>query len=328
MERPLVPAAPRPRGSAPRWSAFLVWPLAAGGSLVPVRDGRRILAAALRSSTGLPAAAGDGPPLPAVVGLLAVELAAERGLASPHAGGTIFTGLETGEPRLVPQVLRYPDVDVDAYLAPTPFVEHIGDPPLRDVGTARRPPIEKGYLLTQSPSDWPALAPTSGHALRAPRRAGLQPRAAPALLAIHPRDNQLSVFYNASVLNVPSVEDVRLLGRALLGRPEGWSRPSRAGRGDGRRLLLWELADASRRRPARGRGARTRRTLEMRHDAGFDPATVDDRGGPDVFATLGDARFGADRRTVYPPSSIRLDPDGGCSRSDAFDPGWRAGRRP
>ena len=121
----------------------------------------------------------------ALVGVVAVELVASAIYAQVYDGGTIFTGLETVDhPSLVPQVLRYPELDEQAY-------RHHADrraPPrragsVRHVGAAAA--FEKGYLWMASPDDWPALAPSRGTLFEVltPR---LQPRPAPSLLAVHP----------------------------------------------------------------------------------------------------------------------------------------------
>ena len=59
-----------------------------------------------------------------------------------------------------------------------------------------------------------------------PRRARLQPGAAPPVLGLHPRDERdLPVFYNASVIDLPTSQDVGLLGVRYLVVPTGIASP-------------------------------------------------------------------------------------------------------
>ena len=72
--------------------------------------------------------------------------------------------------------------------------------------------------------------------------------------------NELSVFYNASVINVPSAEDVRLLGVRYLIVPSGVEPPARTvavvEEADG--YSLWELGRSRNRcRPSRRIGGRS-----------------------------------------------------------------------
>ena len=226
VERPLSPRA------AVTWLGaaavtFLAWPLIAGGSLVRFAMLAAILLAAAPLLYGLATRRWRWASAPALVGLLALELLGSAVYAQTYEGGTIFTGLETGEhPSLVPQVLRYPTLDEAAYLAPTPIVEHMRAEPGRYATWA--PPaayFEKGYLWMKSPLDWPGLAPTRGTLFEIPDALGYNPVQLPRYWRYIRATNELSVFYNASVLNVPSVEDVRLLGLRYLVIPTGLDSP-------------------------------------------------------------------------------------------------------
>ncbi|HWL91483.1 MAG TPA: hypothetical protein VNP90_08995, partial [Actinomycetota bacterium] len=139
--------------------AFLVWPLLAGGSLVRFAMVAALLLATAPLLYGLATRRWRWASAPTLVGVLALELLGSAVYAQTYEGGTIFTGLETGaHPSLVPQVLRYPTLDEDAYLVATPIVEHIRAEPGRYATWA--PPaayFEKGYLWMKSPTDWPAL---------------------------------------------------------------------------------------------------------------------------------------------------------------------------
>ena len=124
---------------------------------------------------------------------------------------------------------------------PGPSVSHVGRSRLpRDhadrgahaIGPGRyatwAPPaayFEKGYLWMKSPADWPALAPTRGTLFEIPDALGYNPVQLPRYWRYIRATNELSVFYNASVLNTPSVEDVRLLGLRYLVVPTGLEPP-------------------------------------------------------------------------------------------------------
>jgi hypothetical protein len=270
----------------------------------------------------------------ALVGVLTVELLASAVYAQSYRGGTIFTGLETGDhPSLVPQVLRYPTLDEGAYLAPTPIVEHIRAQPGRYATWA--PPaayFEKGYLWMKSSADWPALAPTRGTLFEVPDALGYNPVQLPRYWRYIRATNELSVFYNASVLNMPSVEDVRLLGLRYLVVPTGLEPPVE-GRvveeADG--YSLWELAD---RQPEatgtdRVEVARTiQEALEVVTTPGFDPAGTAIVADFKVFGVVGETtRWGAWVVGRSPTElRLRLEPANGgvLTIRSAFDPGWRA----
>jgi hypothetical protein len=270
----------------------------------------------------------------AVVGVLTVELLVSAVYAQSYEGGTIFTGLETGDhPSLVPQVLRYPTLDEAAYLASTPIVRHIRAEPGRYATWA--PPaayFEKGYLWMKSPADWPALAPTRGTLFGIPDALGYNPVQLPRYWRYIRATNELSVFYNASVLNLPSAEDVRLLGLRYLVVPTGLEPPV-----DGRvveeadRYSLWELTD--RQPEATGTDqvevVRTvREALEVVTTPGFDPARTVVVEDADVFGAVGDPEEWGARIVGRSPTGIRilLEPANGgvLTLRSAFDPGWQA----
>ena len=208
VDRPLPPRAALGWLGAAGF-AFVLWPLAAGRSVVAVRRcspvrprGRR------RCSSGSPIRRWRWTSLSAIVGLLTVELLGSAVYAQVYEGGTIFTGLETGhQSALVPQVLRFPELSEADYLTATPIVHHLRANPGRYATWA--PPaafFEKGYLWMKSPLDWPALAPSRGTLFRVPDALGYNPVQLPRYWRYIRTTNELSVFYNASVLNEPSVE--------------------------------------------------------------------------------------------------------------------------
>jgi hypothetical protein len=333
LERPLSPRA------AVTWLGaaavtFLVWPLLAGGSLV-----RFAMVAVLLFSTapllyGLATRRWGWASAPALVGVLAIELLGSAVYAQTYEGGTIFTGMETGDhPSLVPQVLRYPALDEAAYLATTPIVEHIRAEPGRYATWA--PPaayFEKGYLWMKSPADWPALAPTSGSLFEIPDALGYNPVQLPRYWRYIRATNDLSVFYNASVLNMPSVEDVRLLGLRYLVVPTGVDPPV-----EGRVVeeagvySLWELDDHQ--PEATGtdqveRAATIREALEAVTTPGFDPARTAVVEDVDVFGAVRDVEDWDAQIVGRSPTQIRirLGPANGgvLTIRSAYDIGWRA----
>ena len=314
--------------------AFIGWPLLAGGSLVRFGLVAAILVAGAPLLYGLATRRWRWTSERALVGLLALELLGSAVYAQSYEGGTIFTGLETGDhPSLVPQVLRYPTLDEAAYLAPTTIVEHMRAEPGRYATWA--PPaasFEKGYLWMKSPWDWPALAPTRGTLFAIPDALGYNPAQLPRYWRYIRATNELSVFYNASVLNVPSVEDVRLLGLRYLVIPTGLESPVEGmivERSDG--YSLWELAD--RQPEATGteqveRAWNVQEALEMVTTPGFDPAQVTVVEDSDVFGAVSEAQRWDARIVGRSPTvlRIRLEPTNGgvLTIRNAFDPGWRA----
>jgi hypothetical protein len=334
LERPLA------RRGAVAWLAgagfvFVAWPLLAGGS--PFRFAMvavvLLLAAPILYGVATRRRAWAGAW--ALVGVVAVELVASAVYAQAYGGGTIFTGLETGEhPSLAPQVLRYPELDEDAYLAVTPIVERLRAEPGRFATWA--PPaaaFEKGYLWMKSPDDWPALAPTRGSLFGVPDALGYNPVQLPRYWRYIRTTNELSVFYNASVLNVPSPEDVRLLGLRYLVVPTGIDLPV-GGRvvEEANGYSLWELTDAQplatltdRIETVGGVGD----ALDAVTTGGFDPLKDAVVELPDVFTCIGECQTpvaAGSTRVSDTELRIELPPwDGGIlTVRNAYDPGWRA----
>ncbi len=165
-----------------------------------------------------------------VIGVLAVELLASAIFSNIWQGGTIFIGLETGEhPNLVPQVLRWPDVNQDQFLRPNAFVTTIRAQASEEGRyLAWVPPAafyEKGYLYAQQPRDWPALMMTRGTLFGVPDVLGYNPVQLVRYWTYLRTTNELSLFYNATALNDPSLEDVRLMGLRYMIVPEGVEPP-------------------------------------------------------------------------------------------------------
>jgi hypothetical protein len=164
----------------------------------------------------------------AVIGVLAVELLGSAIWSQLTAqGDTIRTGLEAGEhENLIPQPLPFPEVDATAFVSPTAFV-----PPLR-AGDARyltwAPPaayFEKGYLFMQLAPDWPALSMERGSLFGVRDVLGYNPVQLPRYWSYMRARSRLPIFYNASVIDLPTRRDVRLLGVRYLVIPTGIASP-------------------------------------------------------------------------------------------------------
>jgi hypothetical protein len=316
--------------------AFFLWPLAAGGQIVRFAMFAVTLLAAAPLLFGFATRRWRWASLYAIVGLLAVELLGSAVYAQAYDGGTIFTGLETGDhPALVPQVLRFPELSESDYLATTTIVGHLRAHPGRYATWA--PPaafFEKGYLWMKSPLDWPALAPSRGTLFGLPDALGYNPVQLPRYWRFIRTTNELSVFYNASVLNVPSVEDVRVLGLRYLVVPTGIEPPV-GGRvveeGDG--YSLWELNDAQ---PLATVSSLVefvddlRSALDAITTDGFDPSETTVIELPsDVSTCVGECPppAAASVRTISASELLIGLPasDGGIlTVRNAYDRGWRA----
>ncbi|MEO8423841.1 MAG: hypothetical protein ABI595_07995, partial [Actinomycetota bacterium] len=158
-----------------------------------------------------------------VVFVVGIELLASAAYSGLYHGGTISTGLEVGErPNLAPQVLRYPDLSEADFLRPTELVDIIRSQPDRYLTYA--PPaasFDKGYLFTQRPQDWPALAMERGTLFGIPDVLGYNPVQLPRYWTYIRATNSNPVFYNASVIGLPTLQNVRLMGVRYLVVPTG-----------------------------------------------------------------------------------------------------------
>jgi hypothetical protein len=316
------------------FALFILWPLVAGGD--PIRFLLVAIALALAAPVLVSFASGrrGWATAPLVVGLLIVELLVSAGYSQAYEGGTIFTGLENGDhPILVPQVLRFPDLDERTYLRVTPIVRYLRRHPGRDATWA--PPaavVEKGYQWMRSPADWPAIAPSRGTLFGVPDALGYNPVQLPRYWRFIRTTNRLSVFYNASVLNEPTAEDVRLLGLRYLVVPTGITPPV-----PGRvveaadRYSLWELKDAE---PLATIAPTVTSADDLDHALGlvtapgFDPSRVTVVEPPVVATSMPSARPAEVSIERVSPIEVRIhvEPDaaGVLTIRDAFDPGWRA----
>ena len=166
-----------------------------------------------------------------VVAVLSAELTASAVYSNTFEGGTIVTGLETGaHPNLPPQLVRSPDLPEREFLRPTAFVDVLRSQPDRYLTWA--PPaayFDKGYLFAQRPLDWPALTLERGTLFGIADVLGYNPVQLPRYWTYIRAINSNPVFYNASVVGIPTLQSVRLMGVRYVIVPEG-TEPVPAGR--------------------------------------------------------------------------------------------------
>jgi hypothetical protein len=209
----------RPRfGEALRWIAigvalFLVFPVAIGahpGRFVLLAIGSIVVVAIVWAIT-----ARKRWGAVALCAALALELLAGALWSSMYRGGTVFVGLESLDQKvLIAPPLRWPDVAVDGYLEPGPIAQALQAAP-NDRYLAWIPPdayFNKGYLFTRAASDWPALLIGRSVLFGLDDALGYSPIQLPRYWSYVRAINRLPVFYNASVIQVPKLEELRLLG--------------------------------------------------------------------------------------------------------------------
>jgi hypothetical protein len=274
----------------------------------------------------------------ALVGVLGVELLAGALWSSSYRGGTVYYGLEGNDhPALVHGPLRWPEVGLDRYLEPGPIAREIA---ASDDGRylAWIPPaayFNKGYLFTQDEADRPALLLGRAMLFGLHDALGYSPIQVPRYWSYIRATNQLPVFYNAAVIQEPSLEDVRLLGVRHLIVHEGQEELPAGITGEvvatERGYLLYELD-----------GAQPRVTvvpiwtvvddgavaLEAVLERGFDPAaTAVVEGDPGISASP-DAVPGTATYAEPSPEDVRIDvvanePSLAVVRN-AWERGWEA----
>jgi hypothetical protein len=159
----------------------------------------------------------------AIGGVLALELLAGALWSSAYRGGTVYFGLEGDDhPALVAAPLRWPTVDVGDHLEPGPIARRLQGSDGRYLSwILPDATFNKGYLFTRAPEDLPALLIGRSVLFEVPDVLGYSPIQLPRYWRYIRATNDLPVFYNASTLQIPTLEDLRLLGaRYLIGRSE------------------------------------------------------------------------------------------------------------
>jgi hypothetical protein len=162
----------------------------------------------------------------ALIALLVVEIVAGSVWSSRYDGFMRFVGLESDPPSpiAVPHPLRVPDVDLDAFLEPGPFVKIIG----QDRYLTWAPPAafyQRGYLAAQEPSDWPALTLERGTLFAVRDVLGYNPLQLQRYWSWIRAVNQLPLFYNATSIQLPTARDADLAAVRYLIVPEGVPSP-------------------------------------------------------------------------------------------------------
>jgi hypothetical protein len=218
---------PLPRKRLARWLAagavlWLALPVALGAS--PTRF--ILLAIGIVAAVLVLLALGDRRRWAAVAVplVLAGELAAAAAFAQLYQGGTVRLGLESGDhANLLPGPLRAPDVAERAFLRTGPIARFLADHP-GDRYFTYAPPASnyvKGYLWTQGERDWPALENERGTLFGIRDVFGYNPVQLPRYWSWIRAVNPLPIFYNASVLPRPTLQQLRLLGARYLIIPKG-----------------------------------------------------------------------------------------------------------
>ena len=268
------------------------------------------------------------------VGVLTAELVAGAALAGRVTGDELRAGLE-GDGGVPPtfQPLRWPDVDLDAFVAPTPFVELIGD----DRYLTWAPPAaayEKGYLFAQEPVDWPALANERGTLFGIRDTLGYNPVQLPRYWAWMRAANPLPLAYNAAALARPTQNDLGLLGVRFLVVPQGVPPPvagTVVATADGYDLVDVEVGDDA--APAAVRSswvevASTAEALELVTSDGWTPHQVVVEGDPGPGGVPTQPRPGTVDVTSSSDARLAMTVDAGSPSvvlvRTAYDPGWVA----
>jgi hypothetical protein len=150
----------------------------------------------------------------AVVGVLTVELVASAITSQTYSGGTVVLGLENVKTNLVPGPLMWPNVELRRYLKPGPIARAMEGKPERFLTWV--PPAAffiKGYLFTRGPDSWGALENGRGMLFGLRDSMGYSPVQLTRYWSfIRATNDGTPLFYNASVIQHPSLADTRLLG--------------------------------------------------------------------------------------------------------------------
>jgi hypothetical protein len=163
-----------------------------------------------------------------VAALLFIELCASAYVSQTYHGGAAYIGLEPhvawiqAEQTLAPGPLRYPNVDASAYTTPGPIALAMEGKQGRFVDWA--PPAAyflKGYLFMQTEQDWPALFNARGMLFGLSDPTGYNPVQLARYWDFVRASNPLPIYYNASVLQNPTLSELRLLGTRFVITPKG-----------------------------------------------------------------------------------------------------------
>jgi len=245
--------------------------------------------------------------------VLAAELLGGALWSSAYRGGTVFVGLEGhAHPALAPQPLRWPEVPMNRYLEAGPIARYLQNRAEEARYLSWIPPaayFNKGYLISQEPQDWPALLLGRAMVFRLHDSLGYSPIQLPRYWSYIRATNRLPVFYNAAVLQLPSLEDLRLLGVRYLigvqgvGLPPGLSGSVVASE---RGYDLYQVAGSEPRVSVVSRWTRVAdgvEALEAIRDGSFDPgrsAVVEGQPGFSAAGQPGELAGSATYRETVP----------------------------
>jgi hypothetical protein len=335
MDRPM-PARRLAPWFAASVAVFLVAPLAFGAYF---RRYAVLLVALPFAGAALAALASRWRRATAILlAVLALELGASAITSQTYRGGTVLLGLESTLTVLTPGPLKWPDVSLERYLDPGPIARALDGKPGRFLTWV--PPANyyiKGYLFTQDPVDWMALENGRGMLFGLRDSMGYSPVQLTRYWSyIRATNDAAPLFYNAAVLQHPSLTDARLLGIRWLIAPSDLKPPLptrkilRPGPYLGGRYTLYRVAGSD---PlvsvvpnfrVAADGGEALRTV-LRSD--FDPArraVVQIDPGIDPSA----APTGTDRVRMVSPEDIRISARAAAPSlvviRNSFDTGWHA----
>jgi hypothetical protein len=271
----------------------------------------------------------------AVLGVLSLELAVSAVFSQlTPPGDTVRLNLEAGaHPNLIPQPLPLPQVDAAAFVTPTAFVPRLAATYDRYLTWA--PPaasFEKGYLFMQLEPDWPALAMERGTLFGAHDVLGYNPVQLRRYWSYMRVRTPLPVYYNASVIDVPTMRDVRLFGVRYLVVPTGIAPPVDGSVVD--RAQGYDLIEVTRQQPRVSVVPNFRvvpsetGTLRTILPPTFDPARLAVLERDPGFSPTPDAEPGEASYDEVTPEEVRIDvrataPSIVVVRT-SFDDGWTA----
>jgi Bacterial membrane protein YfhO len=233
----------------------------------------------------------------------------------------------------MPQPLTWPNVSQTRFLATTPFTKILGATTDRYLTWA--PPAayyDKGYLFTQRPQDWSSLVMERGTLFGLHDTLGYNPVQLPRYWSYIRQIDPLPVFYNASVINDPSLQDLRVLGVRYLIVPTG-VQPPVAGSvmaTDGGYDLLEVPGWQPRVSVVPSWSVLTRaQALAAVTQPGFDPASSAVlETAPGVVAAGQGSRAGTATYSEADPEHVIIDADASAPSivvvRTAYDPGWSA----
>lgn len=269
--------------------------------------------------------------VPAVV---ALELVSGALYSSTYSGGTVFFGLESAEQNnLIAGPLRWPDISTDAYLAPGRIAQFLADHRGRyDTWVLPAASFEKGYLFTQDEHFWPALENGRGLLFELDDVLGYSPIQLARYWSYVRATNRLKLFYNASVLANPSLEDARLMNVRYLITSSATPPPIPATRimSEGA-FTLYEVQGWQQRAsvvPDWTEVSGGSEALARVQESGFNPgqeAVVE--GAPGITPTAG-APPGTAAYTEISPEDVRVNVNAAVPSlavvRNAWDEGWSA----